>query len=93
MNQALPPGASFQAAFEQDMFNDAFPQSDENNKKTNEAIYKVFETRSVTYVIYIDQTGKFPYYSSRGNEYLIVAYHYDANIILIQPIKIDKYQR
>ena len=24
----------------------------------------------------------FPYFSSRGNEYVLIAYHYDANIIV-----------
>ena len=87
MKQTLPPGTSFQAAFKQEVFNDAFPQYDENNKNTNEVIYKVFETSSVTGVTYTDQTGWFPYRSSRGNEHLMVTYHYDANIILIQPIQ------
>ena len=87
MKQTSPPGTSFQAAFGQDIFNDAFPQSDENNKKTNEVIYKVFETSSATEVTYIDQMGRFPYRSSQGNEHLMVAYHYDVNIILIQPIQ------
>ena len=89
MKQAFSgaPGKSFRAAFEEDIFNDAFPQSDEHNRKTNEVIYKVFETSSATGVTYTDQTGRFPYRSSQGNEYLMVAYHYDANVILIQPIK------
>ena len=60
---------------------------EENNKKIYEVIYKVFETSSATGVTYTDQTGRFPYRSSRENKYLMVAYHYDANIILIQPIK------
>ena len=57
MKQTLPPGTSFQPAFEQDTFNDAFTQSDKNNKKINEFIYKFFETRSATGVTYTDQTG------------------------------------
>ena len=35
----------------------------------------------------MDLTGKFPYRSARGNQYILVAYHYDANAILAQPIK------
>ena len=65
MKQTLPPGKSFWTAFEEDIFNDTFSQSDENNKKKNEVIYKVFETSSATGVTYIDQTGRFPYRSSK----------------------------
>ena len=54
MNKNLPRGTSFQAAFEQDIFNNAFPQLEENNKKTYEVIYKVFVTSSATGVTYID---------------------------------------
>ena len=83
----LPPGKSFTEALKADIFDDAFPISDKTNKKTNDVLYKVFETSSATGVTYTDQTGRFPYRSSRGNEYLMVAYHYDANVILVQPIK------
>ena len=34
-----------------------------------------------------DKTGKFPCISSRGNRYLMVVYCYDANAILLLPIK------
>ena len=36
---------------------------------------------------YIDLTGRFPYKSARGNQYLLVAYHFDANAIYSHPIK------
>ena len=87
IKKKLPPGKSFTEALKADIFDDAFPISDELNKKTNDVLYKVFETSSATGVTYTDQTGRFPYRSSRGNEYLMVAYHYDANVILVQPIK------
>ena len=35
----------------------------------------------------MDLTGRFPYRSSRGNEYVLVVYHYDANAILVEPVK------
>ena len=82
----LPPGKSFRTALEEDIFDDAFPKSDDKNVKTNEVLFKLFET-SETGITYTDQTGRFPYRSSRGNEYIMVAYHYDANVILLQPIK------
>ena len=36
---------------------------------------------------YSDLTGKFPYPSSRGNEYVLVIYDYDSNAIIAKPIK------
>ena len=57
--------------------------------KMNDFLYKVFET-SETGIVYTDQTGRFPYRSSRGNKYIMVAYHYNANVILIEPIKIGR---
>ena len=36
---------------------------------------------------YMDTTGRFPQRSSRGNEYLLIAYHFDANLIYGMPIK------
>ncbi|KAL7525440.1 hypothetical protein ACHAWF_004304, partial [Thalassiosira exigua] len=37
--------------------------------------------------IYTDQTGKFPYLSSKGNRYVMVAVHIDANYITMEPMK------
>lgn len=36
---------------------------------------------------YTDQTGRFPYQSSQGNNYVMVSYDYNANTILTHPIK------
>ena len=36
---------------------------------------------------YFDLPGRFPFCSSRGNQYLVIAYHYDANAILGVAIK------
>ena len=40
----LPPGKSFRTALEEDIFDDAFPKSDDKNVKTNEVLFKLFET-------------------------------------------------
>ena len=37
--------------------------------------------------IYTDQTGRFPITSSRVNKYIMIAYDYDYNNILAEPIK------
>ena len=36
---------------------------------------------------YMDLTGRFPYKSSQGNEYILVAYSYDSSAILAQAFK------
>ena len=40
-------------------------------------------TKGITYT---DQTGKFPYTSSRGNKYIFTLYNYDANFILVKAL-------
>ena len=37
--------------------------------------------------IFTDQTGRFPITSSRGYKYIMIAYDYDSNKILADPIK------
>ena len=56
----------------------------ELSKKYNENIYALFHT---TDRAYMDPTGRFPYCSSRGNEYIFITYHIDSNAILGLPIK------
>ena len=51
----------------------------------HEVIYALVEVKDIT--AYVDLTGRFPYRSSRGNEYVLVGYHYDANGILAEPLK------
>ena len=36
---------------------------------------------------YLDQTGKFPFKSSRGYKYIMILYEYDSNAILARPFK------
>ena len=36
---------------------------------------------------YTDLTGRFPYKSTRGNEYIFVMYDYDSNAITATPLK------
>ena len=63
---------------------DSFPTSDTPNVKQNKVIYMRFDS-SPTSLSYVDLTSIFPYRSARRNEYILVAYHYDANEILVQP--------
>ena len=63
-----------------------FPVLDEPNLKTNDlcAIITPFTPKDTAYS---DLTGRFPFRSSRGNEYLLVVYDYDSNAILVEPLK------
>ena len=65
---------------------DAFPPSDIFNAKTNEVIYTIFES-SPTGLAYIDLTEIFTYRYARGNENILVGYHFDANAILSTALK------
>ena len=62
------------------------PQQPQPPVKTHSVIYSLATTPGET-VAYTDLTGWFPYASSRGHQYIMVAYHYDANAILVQPVK------
>ena len=41
--------------------------------------------------LYTDDTGHFPIHDRSGNQYIIIAYHCDANLILAVPFKTRKY--
>jgi hypothetical protein len=65
---------------------DLFPTTQPSEQvKNNDVIYALIshaDTKS-----YMDLSGRFPHCSSRGNEYIMIAYHYDANAILGVPVK------
>ena len=46
----------------------------------------VLDIRRMNGTIYTDLTGAFPVTSARGNKSLFIAYGYDANGILWEPI-------
>lgn len=64
---------------------DFCPTSDFPNVKRHEVVY--FLTTTDSSCAYTDLMGKFPVQSSRGNNYVLVAYHYDANAILTKDLK------
>ena len=53
-------------------------------ENTNEILLLIFDP---TEKIYSDITGKLPVQSEKGNNYILVAYHYDANNISTTPLK------
>ena len=79
LKQTLPANKSFKDVLEQDILCDYFPSSPSPNEKTNEVIHAIVDLEDL--VAYGDLTGKFPYKSSRGNQYILVTYHYDGNNI------------
>ena len=65
---------------------DQFPLSEIPNVKTHHVCYVLVDPHKIA-TGYMDLTGRFPRRSSRGNEYILVAYHFDANYIKGVPIK------
>ena len=59
----------------------------EQEEKCGEVYLIVLEMRRMNGTIYTDLTGAFPVTSSRGNKLLYIAYSYDANGILWEPMK------
>ena len=57
------------------------------NARTNLVTFKTVIDYEPSGTVATDQTGRFPVRSSRGNQYLMVAYVRDANAILAVPIK------
>ena len=53
----------------------------------NKSITVIPQIHKITNKIYTDQTGKFPHKSSKGKQYVMVAYLYKANAILAEPLK------
>jgi len=58
----------------------------DNNQRSFEILNSIipFSAKSLTYG---DLTGAFPYTSTRGAKYLYLMYDYDANAILVHPLK------
>ena len=63
-----------------------FPPPNTPNEKTHDVLAVITPFKE-TNRAYSDQTGKFPYKSSQGNEYLLIVYDYDSNAILAEPLK------
>eukprot|EP00957_Ditylum_brightwellii_P075240 5717677-Ditylum_brightwellii.AAC.1 len=59
------------------------PTQKEDNMKTQPAFATIIDEGK----IYTDQTEKFLVISSKGNRYIMVIYAYDANCILVEPMK------
>ena len=69
-----------------DMDADFFPPPELPNQKRHE-IFVQLTPFQATDKAYGDITGRFPYMSSRGNQYFLVIYDYDSNAILVEVLK------
>ena len=65
---------------------DYFPPPEPLVVKSNQVAYVLIDKSTIS-TAYQDLTGRFPYNSSSGNEYVLIGYHYDANCIIGHPVK------
>ena len=66
--------------------NDHFPASPVPNVKRNDVAY-VLINKNDNSTAYTDLTGRFSMRSSRGNQYILVGYHYGGNCIYVKAVK------
>ena len=69
-----------------DDLNDYFPTPELPVVKSNHVAYVLIDKSTIS-TAYQDLTGRFPYKSASGNEYVLIGYHYDANCIIGHPVK------
>ena len=82
----LKPGQTLEQVLTQEIDTDNFPSSPSPNTKHQDVAYIIINKSEVC-TAYTDLTGRFPCRSSSGNEYLMIAYHYDGNVIVAKPLK------
>ena len=86
MKAKKQPGTSLQDIFQSELDDNSFPTSPSPNIKTNNVAYMIINRDDVC-TAYIDLIWIFSCQSIGGNQYLLVAYHYDGNYIVAQPLK------
>ena len=69
------------------LMNDMNPVKQENETKTNQVAFSLHHNKNNRHKGFMDLTGRFPFKSAREMEYLLIAYVYDANAILVEPLK------
>lgn len=86
LQQAISTSMSSEQVKVEDEEKDYFPEPDTPNVKSHAVVYALVDPRKVG-TASMDLTGKFPYTSRRGNRYILVGYHYDANYVAAIAIK------
>ena len=66
--------------------NDYFPHDEQLTLPTNDHMCLLMPFKSKD-TGFFDLTGRFPYPSSQGNQYIMIMYSYDHNAILAEPTK------
>ena len=69
-----------QVHFTEDLVDEPYPAPTQD--RTHSCFLSVHEPK---HIVYTDQTGRFPHPSNSGNNYLLIAYEYDSNSILMRP--------
>ena len=77
--------ATYTQLVHDEIMKDFSPPSPKPNIKSKDVIYVIEGSDDI--VTYGDLTGKFPYTSTRGHKYVMIAYNYDGNNILAAPLK------
>ena len=80
------PGQTLEDVLLQELDADSFPCSPSPNVKCNDVAFMIINRDELS-TAYTDLTGRFPCRSSSGNEYVMVAYHYDGNCIVGRALK------
>jgi hypothetical protein len=60
----------------------SLPHTDESPTPMAKAMHKVFLCVYSISKLYTDDTGRFPIWAHLGNQYVMIAYHMDRNLIL-----------
>ena len=71
-----------QVQFQDESGDDPYPVQPQDNQRTHVCFLAESEPK---HIVYTDQTGRLPYPSNTGNNYLLIAYDYDSNNILLRP--------
>ena len=79
-NKLLYNNSHSEQVCHQELDEDNFPASPIPNIKSNDVAYMLIDRKELS-TAYTDLTGRFPMRSSRGNQYILIGYHYDANCI------------
>ena len=86
LKDKYPATTDLKELMHKDIADDAFPPTPSPNVKTFDVAYSLVPLPPKN-IAYTDLTGRFPYRSSSGNEYIMVGYHFDGNVILGEAIK------
>ena len=89
LNAKKRPGQTLLDVFKEELDRDSFLPSPSPNIKTHDITYIIINRDDIC-TAYTDLTGRFPCRSSSGNEYLLIAYHYDGSVIVAKPLKNGK---